>query len=181
MSTQDDDEGLGTPLPEGMPYYMTPQGHVIMREEVMQLLDIERPEITRLVNWAASNGDRSENADYQYGKKRLREIDRRIRFLSKRLERAEVIDPTKPANPEKAYFGSTVSYAQYDLAGNETENTVTIVGLDETNVAAGAVSYIAPIARVLLGKRVGDEAKLQTPKGLMDVLVLRITYPKLLA
>ena len=160
------------PLPSGLKNYMTPQGHLQMQEELRQLLRKERPKTVEVVAWAAGNGDRSENGDYLYGKKRLREIDRRIRFLSKRLETAVVVDPAAQKNREQVFFGATVTYA--NQAG--TENTVTIVGIDEADLDRGRVSWISPIARALLKSQEGDVVELRTPSGSERIEVLEIRY-----
>ena len=170
----DDDEGGGLPpLPAGTRNYITPQGYARLRAELLQLIDDERPKVVEIVHWAASNGDRSENGDYLYGKKRLREIDRRIRFLTKRLEIAEVADPRLHHGNDQVFFGATVRYVQED--GEERE--VTIVGIDEADSLKGQVSWISPIARALLKAREGDVVKLQTPVGLQEVEVLQVRYP----
>ena len=152
---------------------MTPQGYAALRAELLQLIDEERPKVVDVVHWAASNGDRSENGDYIYGKKRLREIDRRIRFLTGRLEAAEVVDPTVHHGHDQVFFGATVTYAEE----SGQERTVTIMGIDEADSALGQVSWIAPIARALLKARVGDVVKLVTPAGVKEVEVLEVTYP----
>ena len=173
--TEDDDEdtpGL-PPLPAGTRNYVTPAGYRRLREELMSLLDVERPKVVEVVSWAAKNGDRSENGDYLYGKKRLREIDRRIRFLTKRLDIAEVADPSAHFGKDQVFFGATVTYA--NAAGDE--RTVTIKGIDESDSLAGEVSWIAPIARALLKAREGDEVTLMTPGGLEKIEVLAVRYP----
>jgi transcription elongation factor GreB len=139
--------------------YITPLGYERLRRELMDLIDSERPKMVEIVHWAASNGDRSENGDYHYGKKRLREIDRRIRFLTQRLEIAEISNPSLHHGNDQAFFGATVTYA--DIAGNV--RTVTILGIDETDSALGQVSWISPVARALLKSRVGDEVSLVRP------------------
>ena len=172
----DDDDADGAalpPLPAGTRNYLTPQGYRRLREELMTLLDDERPKIVEVVSWAAKNGDRSENGDYLYGKKRLREIDRRIRFLSKRLDIAEVADPSVHHGSEQVFFGATVTYA--NAAG--AERTVTIKGIDESDSLAGEVSWVSPIARALIKARVGDEVSLMTPGGLEKLEVLKVHYP----
>jgi len=172
--TEDDDDAPGLPaLPAGTRNYITPQGYRRLREELMALLDVERPKIVETVSWAAKNGDRSENGDYLYGKKRLREIDRRIRFLTKRLDIAEVADPALHHGNDQVFFGATVTYA--NEAGDE--RTITIKGIDEANNLQGEVSWIAPIARALLKARVGDEVKVVTPGGVETVEVLAVRYP----
>ncbi len=170
----EEDEGGGLPpLPAGTRNYITPQGYARLRAELLQLIDDERPKVVDIVHWAASNGDRSENGDYLYGKKRLREIDRRIRFLTKRLEIAEVADPSLHHGRDQVFFGATVRYAQEDGA----EREVTIVGIDEADSLAGQVSWISPIARALLKAREGDLVKLQTPAGAQEIEVLAVRYP----
>ena len=171
---QDDDEDIGLPaLPSGTRNYITPAGYARLRAELLDLIDNERPKVVEVVHWAASNGDRSENGDYLYGKKRLREIDRRIRFLTKRLEIAEVTDPSLHHGNEQVFFGATVTYAEAD----GTERTVTIMGIDEADALLGQVSWVSPIARTLLKSRVGDELKLVTPSGVIDIEVLEVQYP----
>ena len=170
----DDDEAQLPALPAGGKNYITPAGYARLRSELMALIDEERPKVVEVVHWAASNGDRSENGDYLYGKKRLREIDRRIRFLTKRLEIAEVTDPSVHHGSEQVFFGATVRYA--DAAG--TERSITIMGIDEADSAQGQVSWISPIARTLLKARVGDVLKLVTPAGMDEIEVLQVHYPK---
>jgi transcription elongation factor GreB len=174
-SDDDDEDGGGLPpLPPGGKNYITPQGYARLRGELLQLIDDERPKVVEVVHWAASNGDRSENGDYIYGKKRLREIDRRIRFLTKRLEIAEVTDPSLHHGHDQVFFGATVTYAEEDTG---VERTVTILGIDEADSAHGQVSWISPIARALLKAREGDVVKLVTPAGAKDVEVLKVEYP----
>jgi transcription elongation factor GreB len=169
----DDDEELGLPaLPSGARNYMTPTGYARLRSELFSLMDDERPKVVEIVHWAASNGDRSENGDYLYGKKRLREIDRRIRFLTKRLELAEVVDPTVHHGSDQVYFGATVTY----LEASGIERTVTILGIDEADSLNGQVTWVSPIARTLLKSREGDELKLVTPAGVLVIEVIRVTY-----
>jgi transcription elongation factor GreB len=172
----DDDEDVGElpAVPSGGKNYITPQGYARLRAELMQLMDEERPKVVEVVHWAASNGDRSENGDYIYGKKRLREIDRRIRFLTKRLEIAEVTDPSLHHGRDQVFFGATVTYSEEDTG---VERTVTILGIDEADSAQGQVSWISPIARALLKAREGDVVKLVTPAGAKDVEVLKVAYP----
>ena len=155
--------------------YITPAGHQRIKDELLHLLDVERPTIVKTVAWAASNGDRSENADYQYGKKRLREIDRRIYFLTKRLDDAVVVDPATREATDQIFFGATVTYA--DETGQEI--TISIVGVDEVNMDKGHVSWISPIAKALIKAREGDTVKLQTPTGVKDVDILSVIYQKL--
>lgn len=172
----DDEDDLGgpPPVPAGGKNYITPQGYARLRAELLQLIDEERPKVVEVVHWAASNGDRSENGDYIYGKKRLREIDRRIRFLTKRLEIAEVTDPALHHGHDQVFFGATVTYAEEETG---VERTVTILGIDEADSAQGQVSWISPIARALLKAREGDVVKLVTPAGAKDVEVLKVEYP----
>jgi transcription elongation factor GreB len=155
--------------------YITPAGHQRMKDELLHLLDVERPEVVKVVSWAASNGDRSENGDYQYGKKRLREIDRRIYFLTKRLEDALVVDPESREATDQIFFGATVCYANED--GDET--TIAIVGVDEVDMDKNYVSWISPIAKALIKAREGDTVKLQTPTGPKELEILSVTYQKL--
>jgi transcription elongation factor GreB len=172
--SDNDDEELQLPaLPPGGKNYMTPQGYATLRDELLDLIDNERPKVVETVHWAASNGDRSENGDYIYGKKRLREIDRRIRFLTKRLEIAEVSDPAVHHGSDQIFFGATVTY----IDDQDVERTVTIKGIDESNSAAGEVSWISPIARTLLKAREGDELKLVMPDRVGDIEVLKVRYP----
>lgn len=170
----DDDNDIGLPaLPAGTRNYITPAGYARLRAELLDLIDNERPKVVEVVHWAASNGDRSENGDYLYGKKRLREIDRRIRFLTKRLEIAEVTNPALHHGHDQVFFGATVTYAEADGAAR----TVTIMGIDEADALQGQVSWVSPIARTLLKSRVGDELKLVTPAGVLDIEVLDVHYP----
>ena len=169
----DDDEIVAPAMPAGAKNYMTPAGYRRLREELLALLDVERPKVVDVVSWAAKNGDRSENGDYLYGKKRLREIDRRIRFLTKRLEIAEVTDPSVHHGREQVFFGATVTYVNQD----GVEKTITIKGVDEADSSAGEVSWVAPIARALLKAQVGDEVQLMTPGGLQWIEVLAVGYP----
>jgi transcription elongation factor GreB len=159
-------------LPSGLKNYMTPDGHRGMQEELRRLLREDRPKTVEVVSWAAGNGDRSENGDYLYGKKRLREIDRRIRFLSKRLETAVVVDPATQKNRDQVFFGASVTYAN----GAGAEKTVTIVGIDEADLDSGRVSWISPIARALLRAQEGDVVELRTPSGSERIEVLEISY-----
>ena len=154
--------------------YITPKGFARMRDELHLLLNKTRPDLTQVVAWAASNGDRSENADYIYGKRKLREIDRRIRFLSKRLEIAEVIDPAQvtPAQPIKVQFGATVTFMNEE----EVKKTIFIVGIDETEPGKGKISWISPLAKVLLNQEVGDAVSFKSPKGEEDLEILKIEY-----
>ena len=169
----DDDDLQLPPIPGGGKNYITPKGFAALRSEWLDLMDNERPKIVEAVFWAASNGDRSENGDYLYGKKRLREIDRRIRFLTKRMEIAEIATPSVHFGNDQIFFGATVTYA--DEASHE--RTVTITGIDEANSAIGEVSWISPIARTLLKARVGDVLKLVIPEKVEEIEVLRVSYP----
>ncbi len=172
--TDGEDEDLTLPpLPAGSKNYITPQGYAVLRDELFELIDNERPRIVEIVHWAASNGDRSENGDYLYGKKRLREIDRRIRFLTKRLEIAEISDPSIHHGKDQVFFGATVTYV--DEA--DVERTVTIMGIDEADSLKGQVTWVSPIARALLKAREGDVVKLVTPVGVQDVEVVEVRYP----
>ena len=173
VDDDDADNAALPPLPAGTRNYLTPQGYKRLREELMALLDDERPKIVEVVSWAAKNGDRSENGDYLYGKKRLREIDRRIRFLSKRLDIAEVADPAVHHGRDQVFFGATVTYA----TAQGVERTITIKGIDEADSLGGEVSWVSPIARALLKAREGDEVQLVTPAGLERIEVLSVRYP----
>ena len=161
-------------VPAGTKNYITPAGHARLKAELRALVENERPEIIKTVSWAAANGDRSENADYLYGKKRLREIERRIRFLMKRLEAAEVVDP-RDQDQERAFFGATVIYS--DASGQK--HTISIVGTDEVDPARGRVSWVSPVARALLKAREGDAVTLMTPGGDEQLKVLGIRYEAL--
>jgi transcription elongation factor GreB len=159
-------------IPTGVKNYITPAGYRRMQDEMHRLVQEERPKTVETVAWAAGNGDRSENGDYLYGKKRLREIDRRIRFLTKRLESAEIVDPARQTRRDQVFFGATVTYALRD----GTERTVTIVGVDEVDTERGRVSWVSPIARALLKAYEGDTVELRTPSGSEPVEVLDIRY-----
>jgi transcription elongation factor GreB len=161
-------------LPTGR-NYMTPAGWQRMKDELYQLVHKERPEVVNVVSWAAGNGDRSENGDYLYGKRRLREIDRRIRFLTKRLEIAEVVDPETREATDQVFFGATVTV--WRQSGEE--QTLSIVGIDEVDLSQGRVSWISPIARTLLKAREGDVVRLRTPAGFEDIEILNVQYRKL--
>lgn len=173
----EEDELTLAPLPAGGKNYITPQGYAVLRDGLLELIDNERPRIVDIVHWAASNGDRSENGDYLYGKKRLREIDRRIRFLTKRLEIAEVTDPSVHFGRDQVFFGATVTYVDE----SDVERTVTILGIDEADSLKNQVTWVSPIARALLKAREGDVVKLVTPVGVQDVEVVEVRYPAPLA
>jgi transcription elongation factor GreB len=171
---EDDGDEVEQPaLPAGTRNYITPAGYRRLREELLRLLNIERPEVVRTVSWAASNGDRSENGDYIYGKRRLREIDRRIRFLTKRIDLAEVVDAGAREATDQVFFGATVRYA----TAEQGEQEVTIVGIDEVDPARRHVSWISPIARALLKAREGDVVQLRTPAGVETLEIVGVSYP----
>src|SRR5690554_3294980 len=172
---QDDDLDVdASPLPAGTKNYITREGYARLRAELEHLMNVERPDVVQTVSWAASNGDRSENGDYLYGKKRLREIDRRIRFLTRRLEIAEVVDPGAQPNREQVFFGATVLYC--DSQGEEFR--VTIVGVDEAEPLQGRISWISPVARALLKAHEGDTVVLRTPSGVDELDILEVHYPE---
>ena len=171
---EDDDELVPTlRLPAGSKNYMTRRGYDALRVELDQLVRIERPQMVETVAWAAGNGDRSENGDYIYGKKRLREIDRRIRFLIKRVESAEVVDPERQQGLEQVFFGATVSFCDLDT---EEEQTWQIVGVDEADAAHGRISWISPLARAVLKAKVGDVVRFQSPAGMREIEVVDVQY-----
>lgn len=172
-ATQDEEDVQAPALPVGGKNYITPSGYDRLKAELLGLIDIERPKVVEVVHWAASNGDRSENGDYLYGKKRLREIDRRIRFLTKRLEIAEVVDPTVHAGSDQIFFGAKVTYV--DDLGHQ--RTITILGVDEADSSQHQVSWVSPVARVLLKAREGDEVLLSTPCGVRALEILAVHYP----
>jgi transcription elongation factor GreB len=174
MADEDEEEDGPPGLPPGTPFYMTPAGAEALRAELRRLWEEERPKVVEVVSWAAGLGDRSENADYQYGKRRLREIDRRVRFVRKRLERVQVVDPAAQTKRDQVFFGATVTYARLS---DDQEVTVTIVGVDEADAESGRISWVAPVARVLLGARVGDTRRLRTPGGAEEIEIVGITYP----
>jgi transcription elongation factor GreB len=176
QSTEEEDEDGAPPIPAGTKNYITPAGYRRLKDEALHLLDKERPEVVRVVQWAASNGDRSENADYIYGKRRLREIDRRIRFLTKRLDLAEVVDPTaRDEDTDQVFFGATVTVADED----GTENTYTIVGIDEADVTRGRISWISPLARALLKRREGEQITFKAPGGDQVLEIVSVEYKPL--
>ena len=154
--------------------YITPQGYARLRDELLHLIDIDRPKVVEAVFWAASNGDRSENGDYIYGKKRLREIDRRIRFLTQRLEIAQMVDPSVHHGKTQVFFGCTVTYE--DDAGVQT--TITILGVDEADTLASEVSWLSPVATALLKSNVGDEVQMSMPDGMHTLSMVAVSYPK---
>ena len=169
----DDEEDFAAPaLPVGTKNYMTPAGYAQLDAEFNQLWKVERPKLVETIHWAASNGDRSENGDYIYGTKRLREIDRRIRCLSKRLEHAEVVDPATREDTDQVFFGATVTVADQD----GTESTYAIVGVDEADAGRGHIAWISPMARALLKAREGDTVSVQTPDGRREVEIIEVRY-----
>jgi len=173
--SEGDDEDLLEPslkLPPGTRNYITPAGHARLRDELESLVKRERPHVVEIVAWAASNGDRSENGDYIYGKRRLREIDRRIRFLSKRLDIAEIVDPLRQGDNDQIFFGARVTIVDQD----GQENTYTIVGVDEAEVSRGRISWISPLARALLKAREGDSIRFQSPVGIRELEILEVMY-----
>lgn len=193
LSDDDEDEEGPPGVPPGTPFYMTPDGQAALQAELHALWHGERPKVTQIVSWAAALGDRSENADYQYGKRRLREIDRRVRFIQRRLHRAEVVDPRDQKRRDQVFFGATVTYVRERVRSSEgeargresaapdneaSETTVMIVGMEEAVAEAGRISWVSPIARALLGKRVGDLVRLRTPAGVEEIEVVRIFYPE---
>ena len=159
-------------LPPGAKNYMTPRGHALLKAEFDHLLKVERPQMVETVSWAASNGDRSENGDYIYGKKRLREIDRRLRYLTKRLDDPVVVDPRTQHGIEQVFFGATVGLAEED--GNE--HTYQIVGVDEADPATGRINWVSPLARALAKARAGDVVRFQSPAGMREIEVLEVRY-----
>lgn len=170
---QPDDEDDDVPaLPRGLKNYISPAGYARLRTELKHLLDEARPEVVRTVSWAASNGDRSENGDYIYGKRRLREIDRRIRFLTKRLDNAEVVDNAQREATDQVFFGATVTFVD----GEGEERTITIVGMDEVDPRRHRVSWIAPVSRALLKSRVGDVVRFESPRGAEELDIVDVRY-----
>jgi transcription elongation factor GreB len=152
--------------------YMTPAGFSALQDELRHLMRVERPRVVETVAWAASNGDRSENGDYIYGKKRLREIDRRVRYLTKRLETAEVVDPARQQELKQVFFGATVTYAH----SNGQKRTVSLVGIDEADITKNKISWISPVAKALLKAKIGDEVEIRSPSGAESIEVISITY-----
>lgn len=173
QTTIADDEDDGPPRLAGGKFYMTPTGHARLAAELHELRAVERPKIVDIVHWAAGNGDRSENGDYLYGKRRLREIDRRMRFLMNRLRHAEVIDPAAQTNRAQIFFGATVRYVNE----RDEELTVSIVGVDEADMAQGKISMASPVALAMLRAKVGDEVNVRTPRGVEAIEILSIAYP----
>ena len=168
----EEEDEIPDPSPKGVKNYITPRGFKALQDELKHLRREERPKVVEIVSWAAGNGDRSENGDYIYGKKRLREIDRRMRFLLKRLEASEIVDPLQQPNKDQVFFGATVTYADEE----DKERTVRIVGIDEADLERGEVSWIAPIARALLKAEIGDVVEVRTPRGSQSVEVTNISY-----
>ncbi|WP_317204650.1 transcription elongation factor GreB [Janthinobacterium sp.] len=175
-SDNDDDEeaaALALAIPAGAKNYITPAGYQRIKDELLKLIDVDRPEVVRIVHWAASNGDRSENGDYIYGKRRLREIDRRIRFLTKRMDLAAIVDPSVHHGGDQVFFGATVTYR--NQAG-ET-HSITIVGIDELDPLNGKISWVSPVARAITKAREGDLVTLTTPHGAEELELLEVRYP----
>lgn len=173
---EDDDElPPGLRLPVGSKNYMTPAGQQRLQAELEQLWKVERPTLVTTITWAASNGDRSENGDYIYGKKRLREVDRRVRFLRRRLDLSEVVDPARRAPTDQVFFGATVTVCDPQGA----EQTYCIVGVDETDVARGHISWVSPLARTLLKQREGDVVALRTPTGVTELEIVAVVYQEI--
>jgi transcription elongation factor GreB len=174
VSAEEEGEEDPPGLPPGTPFYMTPAGAAALREELRALWEDERPKVVEVVSWAAALGDRSENADYQYGKRRLRQIDGRVRFLRRRLERVQVVDPARQTRRDRAFFGAKVTYARLS---DDAEVTIRIVGVDEAEAERGDVAWVAPVARALLGAAVGDVRRVRTPGGTEEIEVVAIAYP----
>lgn len=173
---EDDDRGESLPepsvLPPGTKNYMTPAGHRALEDELRWLLREERPKIVEIVSWAAGNGDRSENGDYIYNKKRLREIDRRVRYLTKRLDDVQVVDPKRQQGLDQVFFGATVTYARED----DTEITITLVGVDEADMTHGKINWLSPVGQALMKRRVGENATVRTEAGAETVEIVEILY-----
>jgi transcription elongation factor GreB len=169
--SEDDGPEEADALPAGTKNYMTPHGFAVLKDELRRLMNEERPKVVEVVSWAAGNGDRSENGDYIYGKKRLREIDRRARYLTKRIESAVVVDPKRQADLEQVFFGATVTYKS-----DGKKITVTLVGVDEAELAEGKISWLSPVARALMKSHVGDTVEVRTPSGKQACEVLAIEY-----
>lgn len=168
----DDDYEEPNPIPAGVKNYMTPAGYDVLAKELEWLLREERPRITEIVSWAAGNGDRSENGDYLYNKKRLREIDRRMRYLIKRTESAEVVDPARQQGIEQVFFGASVTYVRAD----DSEVTVKLVGVDEADMAQGKINWLSPVGRALFKGRVGDEVDVRTEGNVETIEIVSIEY-----
>ncbi len=173
QSNEDDEEDGVVSTPLSVKNYITPQGYAQLRAELFELMDVDRPKIVEIVHWAASNGDRSENGDYIYGKRRLREIDKRILFLTKRLEIAVVSDPSIHHGGDQIFFGATVTYVDE----SDVETTVTILGIDEADSLKKQVTWISPIAKALIKAKLGDVVKLQTPLGTQEIEIMTVSYP----
>ena len=169
----DDEEAVLAALPPGGKNYITPKGFAQLRAELLELIDKERPRVVEVVHWAASNGDRSETGDYLYGKKRLREIDRRIRFLTKRMDLAAIVDPSVHHGTDQVFFGATVK----NRTGDGETHTITIVGIDEFDPLNGKISWVSPMARTITKAREGDVITLNTPLGEQELELLEVTYP----
>jgi len=171
----EDDEAaaLALAIPAGSKNYIRPEGYQRIKDELLQLIDVERPEVVKIVHWAASNGDRSENGDYIYGKRRLREIDRRIRFLTKRMDSAFIVDPSAHYGSDQIFFGATVTYSNQ----HGEQRTITIVGIDELDPLNGKISWVAPVARALTKAREGDTITFQAPHGVEELDILEVSYP----
>jgi transcription elongation factor GreB len=168
----DEDQEESDALPAHLKNYCTPQGLKALQDELRVLLREDRPKVVEVVSWAAGNGDRSENGDYIYGKKRLREIDRRIRYLTKRIENAEMVDPARQKNRDQVFFGAVVTFVR----DNGKKQTVQIVGIDEADMAKGKISWLSPVAKTLMKTRKGDIVELRTPSGIDSIEVIKITY-----
>lgn len=169
---EDDEPEEQDALPASIKNYMTPHGFSVLQKELRQLMRVERPKVVETVAWAAGNGDRSENGDYIYGKKRLREIDRRARYLTKRLESAEIVDPKRQQGLEQVFFGATVTYVRED----DSEHTVILVGVDEADATQGKISWISPVAKALMKSKIGDTVELRTPAGTETLEVVSLEY-----
>jgi transcription elongation factor GreB len=169
---EDDEVPAALELPPGTRNYMTVAGYRRLQEELAHLVKVERPELVKVVAWAAGNGDRSENGDYIYGKKRLREIDRRIRYLTKRVEGAVVVDPAQQEHIDQVFFGATVTLCEAD----GSEATYQIVGVDEADAALGRINWLSPLARALIKAREGDTIRFQSPAGVRELEVVEVRY-----
>lgn len=169
---EQEDQDEAEAFPAGQKNYVTPQGLEDLKNEWRSLLYEERPKIVEIVSWAAGNGDRSENGDYIYGKKRLREIDRRVRYLTKRIESAVIVDPVQQKNLEQIFFGAIVEY----VGDDDILRTVSIVGMDEADMKAGKISWLSPVARAMMKARVGDVVEVRTPSGSISLEIVSISY-----